>query len=1140
MSYTEATADSSPLRYHNYLALIAYLDDSYSTQMGHTEGYALFERISRDFTTECWKFRNNVDRNRRDYLEANSCPEDTNQLADWLYNPACFLSFGQTDSTAIVLLDDFTPMFEITMDLRSPVEQLTLAMCPDITSLDLDDSVSKYLVAPHDLFAHPGAAEVLHPVQTPNAPKSWSPREHPFQSRYPLLIATKYKLGALSLLGEGLLLQRAIFTAFAKKIAHVVERLAAECCPPTWRDDVIRPCDVQCNEQTGEPPIQCALLDTQGSAEIGTLIFCRNYSVGMAIVRSLRAISFRFVLDCMPQLRRLPSLTTLHGSMSSVLSRKSPSREIAAAPPTTELLEDNHILCGTYTTLAVAYSSFLEPRESLAGGYLTFNAHVAVNPGHFIDVERGLDRGIDLLSKVYGDNLPWVTSIGRKDAYSTFLAGRYDMEYVPPDTLASPSSCDDGEDAEFRALPLQSFLLLKKLFHRRWPLQANAGRQDGEESRNLRNSNDSQGDVDETGIFELAASMIIPFPRIDEIIDDKGSNHLPYMAALDAIRTKSFETQAELTNALRLLRVPGPLRRTIVYLYQVFDRSLGDPFLVDRVLDMYDIFETFKSLLTRHISYSGEVRVGSNGECYLSEDSTGFIGRLVSAMANALHHRIASRRPHMEFADISVDLRGGLSQLVVAFDAPLKCSLGILKRLGRDTIFAPTPTDANRTMSAGIPYDRTGVVTQLALQLGARVDRWVPEAITVESHDGRQIQLTRCLGIMQMNVGQVFNPIEFVGHLHEAGHLVFDKFAKRPLSDVIQAACSRSRRPDTTEERISEVFANIFCCLFVCWDDFVSFRRHIVSAFSCSPLNTGLLCETDRVARLAELLFRLYCVTEPIKRVSAEYECLSESEFEDALHAAIDDWSSSDLDAHADLFDEMIRELAPFYSDFEDIWYGKHGADNRECVMDVFRGLWSNSSEWVRAVWKRAFLYYQRIANELAPWKNGKFQGTRGEFQRLIDNSLESGTPLAASCLPRAERTHSNRCIEEEAFPEKDIDSLFLCCSVLRSYLVYSYDVVDANKRFHLYRNKDGRVDYLGGQSQTRMWNAFQLDPAYYGTLFSADPAARRQRVVRVIATLKSLWDISTHLRGRRMFAIIRDRLQEQDSDETHNYRSAP
>jgi hypothetical protein len=77
------------------------------------------------------------------------------------------------------------------------------------------------------------------------------------------------------------------------------------------------------------------------------------------------------------------------------------------------------------------------------------------------------------------------------------------------------------------------------------------------------------------------------------------------------------------------------------------------------------------------------------------------------------------------------------------------------------------------------------------------------------------------------------------------------------------------------------------------------------------------------------------------------------------------------------------------------------------------------------------------------------------------------------------------------------------------------------DRELHFYRRlENGLVDYGDEPHPTNGWNIFRLDSIHSG-LFCVGPVIRRERIRREVIILKTLWDISTHIRAERLLHIL-------------------
>ena len=100
-------------------------------------------------------------------------------------------------------------------------------------------------------------------------------------------------MDGLGTAGYGLLFQQALYQAMARKMV--------------WGRDILRD-EIAVADSSAAKFIlpgdsentTCAFLDLQGIEEIGTAIFCNNFSVAISLIAGLRSLTYKELFDSEP------------------------------------------------------------------------------------------------------------------------------------------------------------------------------------------------------------------------------------------------------------------------------------------------------------------------------------------------------------------------------------------------------------------------------------------------------------------------------------------------------------------------------------------------------------------------------------------------------------------------------------------------------------------------------------------------------------------------------------------------------------------------------------------------------------------------------------------------------------------------
>lgn len=1098
----------SGITYHDYCALICYLDSEWALRTGYSgaDNAELHLRVARDFTEVCLRYWQRVDGSRLGFYRENGQETEQKGLDQFLFNPACCISFGHADDVAVVLTDGFDPMISITGDIKSSVEQACLAFCPTLDSLGPELRDQMPFTELHTLLCGPRP----HPKEKGN--ETYSPSNHPFLRTHPLWVLTKYKLGSLAVLSQGLLIQQALLRTMARKICDVLGTLRQSMPRPEVRN-LMNEADID--------SLRCVFLDPQAPEEMATLMVCRNYSVAMALVAALRTLTFGDIFDREEQIEDRLRTPRMHRSFlyaSRKLAGKTPSSDIG-------LLRDNHVFCSTYTTLGVSHAAFLNSEHANCNGLVDAYMHADIEPGHHGSTDEHFLKAFEK-SCTEAEAPKGTVALGNIDQFHRFLVGRHDRTKV----------CSvDAQKEQLVGLPTGIFLSLVKdvldTFGRR--------QEKGDHGRDL---------------LDISTSLNIPIPRLiaspktsarDLILGKIGREHTPLSPLLDHMGCRLFGRSSDtcksknsppvargrldihiLQDKLRQIGAPYSIRRTILYLFQVFANCLADPFLFDGVLDLYDTFVALHSLIAGDLAREHELLdTEDEKRTFFDEKKVDELSSLVETLQNALMHRVHMALPDAEMRDMAVDFRGGLNQLVAAADVPIKCGLGLVRWVMEKYQPDDYGTRDSRQADSG----------SLKYQVAAVARITFDPRPTCHRLELGQLQHMR-LADLQMNVTHLLDPANFMDFLHEALHLIFDYLCVQGhLGSWAQGSVSSDGKKGngcpswhpTMTERLAEIFAAILSHLLVFGSDADLFLRHYISHYTRNPKSIGSAegeveqRESGVLLRFTEVLIRAFLVTDPIRAMLREHGS-DPLRWSDVYPLSNGSTALSDnaLEVAERRFTGMVEKVGPFFSEFHRLWHGPNRAAVRAYCVGQFREILSLSSPEMIDIWRHAVNIYKQYAASEFPCEIESGYDDRGALKYDIGQGLSNGKPLIRNLYLNQRFARG-----DTKDPEKrGLDSLYLVCEIIYQHLHHLYGSFDTTKGIHLYRRpKDGRVDYQAPRDDgTKGWNDFQIDRGL-GTMFCAHPGRRRGRLLQQIVVIKTLWDVSTNLRARRAWDILRD-----------------
>lgn len=1116
----------SDICYEDYLCAICSLDAEWSREglVPVRDAFLPFRFALDQFTTLCWTYGRRVAENHGRFLESRPRPRTPDHsaaaqmsepLATYLFNPACYWPFGHADAFAFLLLDDWDPVHHITAASANPIEDATIGLCPKVESLGVPIG-RELFCGLHEILDASPAGHVG--ASAASICGSFRPASLAAHADMPLLLFTRLKLDGLGTVGPGLLFQQAVLRACAQEITRVhglLMRLADEGDPAVGA--------LMTRPQVSAT--RCAFMDLFGSTELGLLIFCTNFSVAASLVAAMRAVTYRhlFQVD-----------DAVGGKLRTCLDRSIVHRQIVAhacrrlgqdrrAARTSEQIEHNHVFRWTNSVASIAWDTFLPPErlreggESAAavpetravsagrldncGGYVRARSDFLLAPGHRIDAER---KAAVAAARVE----PHLRTMDRS-RYREYLIGAGDLpvyhgyEWELADG-ASASQCSPPS-----LLPLKDVVELTRQYLVEFGFE------------NVENFTGRDA-------TDFATSLSVPVPRVAGVDRDGRTvdlicgqkDPLAHFPSLGIVlretrerlcRYSQFEDPkppdlgprpggldlGRLRRAPRTYGVPMSLRRTIEYLFQDFATFIADPFAFDNVLDLYDCFATLHRMLVTEFPQlfgASAVAGGRPHPHMLDEESVSRLSRLVAAMHNALEHRTAGTYPEVRLRDTAVDFRGGIQQILFAADAPLKCGLGLLRR------FVLQGNDPQHR-------DTVGALTQIQFAPGAKI-----HDLTISSKSAR-------FGFLSGDVAHVLHVASYSEYLHETFHLIFHEL-RRQKTLKGGWPLPASLRDTVMDERLNEVFVIFLSQIFLFGRDVETFRRHSLITYAQSVASMGA-GDRDIAMRSVEFLIRLFLGThmaesmpehDPLVLWPAEYPRNHRDRPEVALQS----------------FRRMVNEHAWLLPDYERLWQGPNASAVRRFCDAQFRDIYGMARGFLPKLWQEALRLhrcYSRTAflSETAsaaqesasssptPAQVAEYEAKLDHLNNVVQEAMREGRAVLRMACPAEYQTG-----EDQA-----LDPMSLICAMLRAYIG---EIANATgKDIHLPRDPTSRDICFG---QNRNWHEFLIDrgsPA----MFCPVPTARRARLRRHIAIVKTFWDISSGLRARRLAEIIRDNWQE-------------
>lgn len=939
-----------------------------------------------------------------------------------LFDVAALRSFGHTDTVMLMICDGFDPLFTISQNSEISFEQMSLAFCPDLTALQgVDSSALRWFETPEDFVR-----------ATTNSPESSLPLDDT-----PLQLIVRFKVNGAAKLLSGTDITATIATKIVNTTAEVVEDVYKN----AGNEDLKR-ClgdSIPKKMELEDLPFRCSILDTQGVAELTVVMRCNNYTLPSIVLSHLRHLTLSDLYQVSPRLAQDAKGLEHH------LRKHIPQ----ALDGTTVWSEDkqplngfpgNHVFASSYSTACVTNDA-LEKDRSKVCGTVEAELSLVINPGHLTTTDELQDIVPD------SEAVPWPL----QDFYRIRL-GKFDSE------------CRIGLKQMF-CLPTKDFL---KSAHRAYERVHELGL-----------------GLKETGLSDLSHVVSVPIPKSIAAVESE-SEHYPLSRMLTVISQAGGREKQGTKDPLKLgyrwfkrdgfeqwmkkLMFPKRLRDSFIYLYMNFFRCLNDPKLFDSIVDLYDAFRTFHSM----------VESAANRDIQLYELQLKELEDFATALEDACYYRLCLTSPQHELNDMAVHFRGGLNQLLAGSDVLLKAGVGIIK-------WAASQPDTHQRFKSVHASNNFGAVTELCFAMRPRCHN-----IHLAKQNGFG------LAYLRVNVGHIFHVPEFVYYLHEVGHLfqfLMDGESAfwQMVKDVKNPAFKRA-----AAEWSKEIFAEAFVHQFVFNGDTQMFLKHYLACHSIQPeKQIDPDCE-DRQLIVAERLLVAFYATQLA---------------DDALAGGAEE---DRLQRHAELLEqflEVAKQCVYLHAYHEDIDAESSPVWDmaRRLCMKVARPILRGSLDEVRYLKDLRLKYFSKLFGipEDSPEKETMLAAKMEVVDSLVDERLITGKALGESELQSLVENHSDPLLSP---------ILLGCASMIRCFLRRTIcDSQKPDKEYHVPRNDKGNLAFAEDRSR---YAPFLVDRGFAG-MYCTDLKYRAQAVLSAAAIHNSLQGFSMELRRRRLSLMV-------------------
>ena len=829
---------------------------------------------------------------------------------------------------------------------------------------------------------------------------------------------------------------------------------------------------------------------------MGCLIFCRNYSVAMTFISSLRSLTFSDLFEADAPGAELKAAILESNVLRGLLRIQPQLRPDKQYNSKLDIFHNNHVFRWTNTTLSVAPNSFFDPgntHRQNCHGKVKASAEFKIPPGHHHRFRKAYAPLTETTSSK--DPLPSDVTLYETGRGDTMIQiGNSSKEITIPLTQAIAHTLEIH----------RIFGTVNSLNTARDVVDCNTILDIPVPDSLTPNTPFSPVRVVELGHTPLFGSALIELQKRicypETVPPNERPRHAPFAGRLSIERLRTIP---------RTYGIPASLRRNIESLFQNFAILVADYYSFDTVIDLYDAFATLHATLTDQLD---TIRAKETQHAHriaippLDDSRVQSLSEFVDALQNALSHRLANSYSEPVGRDMAIDLRGGLNQLLAAADATLKCGLGLLRKYAR----TPQGTKPRR--------ERVGGLTRITVRPGMR-------AFSLNLGTEKESQLC----FVEADVPHVLHVASFCDYLHESAHLIYRELERQypdcPLSTVKKKSDNIDviREQGLKYERLDEIFAHLMVYLFLFTNNTSNSRRKgfvLDQLISNEKQRNGKDdSDTEAIAQITELLVRL-CIAEQMIPTSTDRGKWSTQKFVNRL---------KDRLSRQNAILRFLDDAKPAIPHWNRLWSTPYSDGWSHCVYE-FEHIYLSLLPYLPHLWKWAMEVFGKFFNDACRSVYLNTDDLARELLPIVGDSIDNGRPLSRCSLSVRnsvgidtvnEDTQGRREADKD---ERGVDALLLTCIMLSNYVTRRE--MDGNAELYLHRNiKTGQVEF---PADITNWNAFLIDRGA-ASLFCCSPKERGHRTQQHIAIIKSLWDIGSHLRGRRMCEIIDDNWGEQE-----------
>ncbi|MEZ5942891.1 MAG: hypothetical protein R3C18_15980 [Planctomycetaceae bacterium] len=1042
----------SPVAYNPYAALLVGFD---------IDGNAMVSGQATppdEFAQHCKQLREGL----RIEADRFPCIDGGEKFGTELHRPLILTSLGATDSVALTLLDNFMGGVRLTSIARGVVRS-DLYLCPNVETIPVSANSTEL---PFATFEH-DCNERLWPFVNPCSVFAVARDEASVVTPpTPLCVLSSFKLGSLSSVPHGVLMQTAVFTTVVNTVRQTLSELHDVACK-SGTDD-LTPCDIRSTK--------CLLLEPLGADDLCIAVFTTNFSVSSAIVRSLRSLELGDIPRHAPDaFERAIGKSRLHSLVVNQSARRlSGDAKCDAVGP--KRICGNHVFMQSYSTLCYSQEA-AEAGFTGVSGACQADFQVDVHSGHEAEIAQQFQRaraawqpedenGSESEESVAEDR-PGLYDISLKIGYGTYE-------------------------------PTSSVLQLLHQF-----------------TKQLRYAPTSDGHCAESSFSHLATQLWIPLPRME-------AEHTPlwqrrvnwsshsfgkvFFAEIRNCVERQFGLSDPLTfrEMLRRRGCPPSLQYGLMHLFQEFTECLGDPRRFDAVIDLYDAF----AALSWAVSDDGPVakwlqqsRSGWQRKRMVYEAFfDGPLSRFLDSLANAFVLRADTAMTRHGIRDSVFTLRFGAAKLIAASDVVLKCSIGLARAVLSERAAVENLSGLpGQSMKEQLRFrQRYGSIVSISNHLDATA---TPLVWRSESNSA--------MISIEMDLFHLFMPEQGYLFFHEVAHLLLNAPTIRQGGLLQLSRRDKSTASETAWSRTEEVFADLLASMFIFREKPKLFSRFHVLTFSViSGRVIGVdLDEEDAEYEscLLEVLTRGFLVSELLDVVLGKMP-------KEGMPVVSDHAADRQITERFSDSEKVTRRFYQYIMNLKEElrgvtpWFetSVNGLDARQ--EGLVNGIARDCCErqFVKAlcvITNKAVHAWNVYWREVPTGRMVMNKSTEGiEIGDSIRNCLQRGSAFLRANWDEAAKADDR---------DEGLECLYVVCNLIREYI-----------RF-LLENTSGRI-YVGGEHEPDTFApADTFSPLLIHEsrvpFYAVDPRMRQRKMLAQIGYYKTLFDVSSQLRSRRV-----------------------